>query len=503
MKKTIIYLFAIAIFGFTTCTTVYKESLSKEIVYQNKCGSCHLAPDPTSIPKSFWEDNILPDMAARLGYKYKDYNPYKKNDMTENLYVRQTKIYPNEPLIDSIEWNAIYDYVMSLAPDDIPADTLRSTRNQLLTQFAPKRLPIERSRFGGVTNIQFEESQHHFIIGHMNGSYEKYPTNEDSTFRFRSPIMSHIQKGKGTYVTEVGYMNPSEQPKGRVHLILNDISTEIANELHRPVYTEVVDLNDDGNDEIIICEYGNITGKLSILKKSGADYKKKSLLNIPGTINLEIADMNQDGKKDIVVLAAQGNEAIYILYQKKNFEFRYEQVVKMPAEYGSSWFDLIDYDGDDDLDIVMVNGDNADLSNFLKPYHGVRIFINEGNDIFNEEWFYPIYGATRLEVDDFDGDGDVDLAVASFFPDFKNGLEESFVYLENKNSKTFEFEAFTLPMGASGRWMTMDKGDFDQDGDVDLALGAFFLPLKKEFKGVMDKWIEEEVGVLLLENKSK
>ena len=71
-------------------------------------------------------------------------------------------------------------------------------------------------------------------------------------------------------------------------------------------------------------------------------------------------------------------------------------MLRFSPVYGTSWFEMIDYDGDGDDDIVTVNGDNADESYVLKPYHGLRIYLNDGNNHFEEKYFYPFYGATRF-----------------------------------------------------------------------------------------------------------
>jgi hypothetical protein len=67
----------------------------------------------------------------------------------------------------------------------------------------------------------------------------------------------------------------------------------------------------------------------------------------------------------------------------------------------------------------------------------------------------------------------LDIAAISFFADYAHQPQESFVYLENKGG--FEFQPYSFPEAKSGRWLTMDAGDIDGDGRVDIVLGNFSL----------------------------
>ena len=49
----------------------------------------------------------------------------------------------------------------------------------------------------------------------------------------------------------------------------------------------------------------------------------------------------------------------------------------------------------------------------------------------------------------------------------------------------------------------MEEGDFDQDGDIDLMLGAFILPMDKEFVAIQDLWRDNKVDLMFLENQFK
>ena len=58
----------------------------------------------------------------------------------------------------------------------------------------------------------------------------------------------------------------------------------------------------------------------------------------------------------------------------------------------------------------------------------------------------------------------------SYFPNYKTSPWESFVYFENDNGR---FKPNTFSTCISGRWLTMDAGDLDGDGDIDLVLSNY------------------------------
>jgi hypothetical protein len=225
------------------------------------------------------------------------------------------------------------------------------------------------------------------------------------------------------------------------------------------------------------------------------------LLNQPGTIRVIARDMDKDGKKDLIALTSQGDESITILYQKQDLSFEAHKVLRFSPVYGSSWFELIDYEGDGDLDLVTVHGDNADKSYIPKPYHGMRLHLNDGDNNFTEVFFYPMNGATRVVASDFDMDGDIDFGLLSTFPDYENAADRTFVFLENKDQKTYDFETFTVEASVKGKWFLMDSGDLDGDGDEDIILSSFalpFIPAPEDFASV---WKQEALDLLILENR--
>ncbi len=59
-----------------------QDSLVQDSLVQGKqlaliyCSSCHLFPDPSLLDKDTWVNNVLPNMAWRLGIREKGYDPY-------------------------------------------------------------------------------------------------------------------------------------------------------------------------------------------------------------------------------------------------------------------------------------------------------------------------------------------------------------------------------------------------------------------------------------------
>ncbi len=480
-----------------SCSDEKKQVRTAKENYQVHCGSCHVSPDITDIPKSVWATNILPEMAGRMGFRYNNFDPTKGKSFDEKFLILKSKIYPTRPIIDSLTWWQLHDYIITLAPDSIPLGTKENTLP--LTIFKPHPIQLEKVSNPLITSVSFDSISNSFFIGNGNGNLHQWSLSQNKLVdSYSSPIVSYLKTADQVIATEIGLMNPSEISEGTVLSKKENAISMVSTGLHRPVYTELTHLNNDGVKEIIVCEFGHLTGELALFKETPSGYEKTSLLKLPGAVKVEIEDLNNDGKKDIIVLMSQGNEGVFVMYQTEDLKFETKQVISLQPQYGSSWFELIDYNADGHKDIILVNGDNADYSIFAKPYHGVRLFLNDSQNQFEQKWFYPISGATKIISSDFDNDGDLDFVVSAFFAEVGNNNNEGFHFLENKNSENYEFQEYTFDFPVLGNWLAMDKGDVDNDGDLDIVIGSFKLPSQdrradfKKMKVTKLWWLENQ-----------
>jgi hypothetical protein len=270
--------------------------------------------------------------------------------------------------------------------------------------------------------------------------------------------------------------------------------------LQRPVFSAYADLNNDHQEDIALSEFGDRSGSFSWLENKGANtYQKHVLRSMPGSIKSIIDDFNRDGLPDIIVLMAQGDEGVFIYYNEGQGRFREHRVLSFSPSYGSNYFELADFNNDGYEDIITSNGDNGDYPPILKSYHGIRIFLNDGKNEFKEKVFLPVNGIGKVIARDFDKDGDLDLASIAYFADFNNHPSEAFVYWRNEGD--FQFAPSTIKHVLEGRWIAMDAGDYDGDGDVDIILGNANFRLGDIPPQLKEKWDNYSPSLLILKNQ--
>jgi hypothetical protein len=318
-----------------------------------------------------------------------------------------------------------------------------------------------------------------------------------------NPSLQQAGERKGV-LTKIGIMDPNDFKTGSAETFEMDGTGKIHSQLQlfdtlqRPVQVVATDLDRNGATDYVVCAFGNKMGSFYWMRNLGNNrFESKPLKDLPGAIKCYVDDYNSDGWADIMVLFGQAEEGIYLFLNKGDGQFEEKQILRFPPVYGSSYFELQDMNGDGKKDIIYTCGDNADYSSkVLKNYHGVYVFLNEGNFAYREMYFFPLNGAYKAIARDYDRDGDMDIAAISFFPDKMHQPQEAFVYLENTGQ--WNFKPATISGYNQGNWITMDAGDVDQDGDEDIVIGSLFLPYQTS--GKEQQFADKPLFLLLRNN---
>ncbi|UCG74101.1 MAG: VCBS repeat-containing protein, partial [Chromatiales bacterium] len=399
---------------------------------------------------------------------------------------------PPEPLISAADWQKIRDYyVANAAP---MADMyIQRPKPPRLTGFTPTEpeLDIEPNGLAFTTVVDEERRQLYvgravmddWVIGGRPGfegtddllaldlvtgervGYLELPTDPieleltETGIRVSTHGEHPIERGKGQgSVTDVAGLNKGES---RVRMLLKG--------LHRVTMHRTHDMDGDGLVDIVVNSFGdgilsNYGGRLvlywqtpeytSLWEDAAAEIppgplegalEENVLLDRVGMISSAIGDFNDDGRPDLVALKAQGLQQLSLFVNQGDRSFDQHVIEQYTPAWGLNMVYAADMDGDGLTDIVAVNGDNTGGNSTghpytgakPKPYHGLRIFRNNGDLTFTQRYFYPMHGALRAVIEDFDGDGDQDAAMIAMWADWSFDEPETFVYLENQGG--FEF----------------------------------------------------------------
>lgn len=281
-------------------------------------------------------------------------------------------------------------------------------------------------------------------------------------------------------VASLGFISPTDDPIGSVWLLVNrgDLTFEPVRLLHEvPRVTDVKpgDFNGDGKIDFVVAAFGwRETGEVILLEQVTPQvFLRHSVLVQNGAMQIEVADFDADGAVDFFVLFAQQHESIEWFRNDGGGLFEHRTLVKAPhPAFGSSSFQLVDLDGDGDLDLIATNGDMMDEVSLPKPYHGVRWLENRGGEFINHELF-ATPGCYDAVAKDMNGDGHLDIVVSSLYFDWGEADFPSLIWLENDGK--MNFTPRTL-LHAPTNLARIAVGDLNHDGLPDILVGGMHLP---------------------------
>ncbi len=195
---------------------------------------------------------------------------------------------------------------------------------------------------------------------------------------------------KDLLVADLGSFPPTDLRCGRVTWLRGNADGKftpitLLEDVGRVADVRAADFRGTGKLDLVVASFGwNTIGQILYLENQTTDWSQpkfaaRVLDQRHGAIHVPVADVNGDGKLDFVALLAQEHEAVVAFLGDGHGGFTRQRLYAAPhPAYGSSGIQLVDLDGDGDLDVLYTNGDVLDSPYLLKPYHGVQWLENPG-----------------------------------------------------------------------------------------------------------------------------
>ena len=236
------------------------------------------------------------------------------------------------------------------------------------------------------------------------------------------------------------------------------------------------DYDKDGRVDIVVSTFDPATARtaLQLWRNTGGAFVKSStqLPAMDGT--LAWGDYDRDGDLDLVVSgrADLPGQARFVTQVFRNTDGQFADIAAgLPSCEGSTaaWGD---FDNDGDLDL-LITGQGL-------PGQTFQLWRNQGGTFVQVPASFPKLSEPQALWADFDRDGDLDLIIMG-------GSEQGAVtQLYRNDGGVFQVESNQpLPGFLSG---ALAAGDFDNDGDLDLAIAGRPSGAPGASEGTLEVW---------------
>lgn len=481
--KRLVFLFMVAgalsilAIGNESCKSLGKNQNVPKVVSQN-CGGCHLVPEAESLTAELWETTVLPRMSEFFVWDERSSYPYANKGMVN----------PNRVTgMTDENWAKILSYYVS---NGLTSPIIREEMDLPLQEsFVEETFQITSSP-ALVTAISIGDEMH--------VAFNKYLLTISDSLTVTSQLntekdITHIYESSGDsiFIVNSGPIDPHEGAFGEIGLYNRDDNTiaSLIKGLRRPVQM----LKD--HDDIYVGQFGFYSGAFTKHNLEISD-SVESIHNLPGTYRIKKMRLSKNGEPSLVISLSQGQEGVFAV-EKDGKSYILKALLRFVPENGLSDLDIQDVNGDGLDDLLVAHGDNADYSPMPKAYHGVDVYLNKGNYKFEKAYHFPLYGATQARFIDVNGDQLTDIITSAYFG--VHNSERIVVLLQEESENEMMFKPHRFNLSNSGRWMVLETGDIDNDGDEDVLIGSYMGgPMRNE---EIDQ--DRAADILVLRNLNK
>ena len=372
---------------------------------------------------------------------------------------------------------------VALPECDAPSDTGFVMR-ELLAGERPGTANIRRDDSSGTMSLLVAEAR----AGHITRVTGCDPECAIETIEgdLVRPVRSHVvdldgDGSRDVLVADIGILPPSTELVGRVVLLAGDevggyAPRVLLDDVGRVACAEAANLDSDDDLDVLVCEFGDLEGSLTWLEQGDdGEFTAHQLDARPGTIHAFAEDVDGDDDTDIVAVISQTSEVV-MLYRNTPTGFSPETLFSAgDPYYGMSGIELVDLDGDDDIDVLVTNGDtlDRDLPAEIDPWslHGVAWLENDGHGNFTHRDIARFFGAYSARAADLDGDADLDVVISALQPSFllADAPRMRLAWFENDGDEAFtRHDIACEPVGM----VSIELADVDADGDPDIFGGS-------------------------------
>jgi hypothetical protein len=458
----------------------------------NFCGACHFYPPPDTFPKRYWKEEV------ERGYSF----------------FGQAGMPMVAPPIAEVT-----RYYEERAPEELPPATMERASGPAPVRFEQIHFPpppgVPAACISNVNLVHLSDPRRLDVLAtDMKAGLvlllKPYEPNPAWKVLAKIPNPAHTEvvdlDGDGIkdiLVANLGNFAPTDRLCGSVVWLRGNKDGSytpytLLADVGRVADMQAADFRGVGKKDLIVAAFGwNRTGEVIHLENQTTDWsapkflphvldKRHGAIHVPPA---RLQGQRPDQPPDFVALISQEHETVVAFLNDGHGTFRKATLFRGPhPAYGSSGIQLVDLNGDGNLDVLYTNGDTLDKPYLLKPYHGIQWLENPGNrwwehpdeaaTLWKHHPIAPMYGVHRALAADFRGTGrkdQLDIVAVCFLPGeaFPRRRElnlDAIIYLEQ--TAPGKFARYTLESVTCDH-VTCAVGDIYGSGRIDFVTGPF------------------------------